>query len=161
MSISSIALIKACELLLPTCDKQQSIEVKQTTDKTCNMETLSFEIEAKEIHLNSEQIADLMVTAFEGGINYWCRSVVINDTTNPDHTGKLASEIISLGGELTLCDADISDKWLLTRDMVIKGIKMYCKENNYTSMDLLMDEHDADTADAIVQLALFGEVVFG
>jgi hypothetical protein len=121
------------------------------------MAAISVKIE-KNIEFTDENIDDLVVTAFEGGINYWCRKVVIKDA--PDEV-KYASDAISKGGTLILFDAESTDKWELTLEKMLKGIKWYCEQNGYTDADDLMDNYDADSADAIVQYALFDEIVFG
>jgi len=109
-----------------------------------------------------ENIGDLLVAAFEGGIDYWCRMVRIMFVPE-EHLGKYeyASDVIALGGVLELYDAESPDTWELTLDKFLNGLKMYCEENNYKNAEDLMDGHDADTADAIVQYALFDDVIFG
>jgi hypothetical protein len=123
------------------------------------MEAITIKIE-KTLELTNENINDLLVTAFEGGINYWCGKVKIKSI--PDGADvQYASDVISIGGTLELQDIESPDKWDLTLEKMLKGIKWYCEQNGYTNADDLMDNHDADTADAIVQYALFDEVVFG
>lgn len=114
--------------------------------------TKTFEVTEKDIN-------DLMVTAFEGGINYWCGHVEIVD--NPADKD-CASEIIAHGGTLRLHDAETDDTWLMKRDNVLNGIKMTLEnERFFHSFEDLMENHDAFTADSIVQYALFEEIVFG
>lgn len=122
------------------------------------MKKIKFEIE---INIEDQHIDDLMVTALEGGINYWCRQVrVIKFPEGIDDI--IASDVISKGGELKLWDAeDDEETWILTLEMFLEGIKMYCIANGETNMDDLMDNHDACTADQIMQYALFKEIVFG
>lgn len=116
--------------------------------------TTSYEI-------TEEMISDLMVAAFEGGINYWCGSVKILTYPKGEENSKMyASDVISKNGTLLLFDAESSDKWILTRDKVINGIKLQCEDKNVTPTEMY-DNHDADDADAIVQFALFNEIVFG
>lgn len=119
---------------------------------------------------SKEDIADLIVTALEGGINYWCRKAVIKkNAVTGDYFGvkpedqdkvKYASDVISYGGTLILFDAETPDKWELTPENVQKGIQMYC-ENHDIAPSELMDFYDAGDADCIIQYALFGKIVFG
>lgn len=133
------------------------------------MEKISIIIEQE---LKPEEINDLIVTALEGGINYWCRKAEIKkaNPNNPDskfwgiapeHGGKInyASDVIGYGGALILYDAESSDKWELDLVNVLKGIKIHCSNKGITPADL-MEDHDADDADAIVQYALFNEIMF-
>lgn len=121
---------------------------------------LSLSITTNHI-ITTKMIDDLMVCAFEGGINYWCRKVEIIEfpPDTKDQTRMVASEVLANNGIVRLYDAESSDKWVLNRMMVIKGISMYCKENNMTP-DEMYDSHDVDTVDCIVQYALFDSIVF-
>ena len=117
-----------------------------------------------------EEINDLVVTALEGGINYWCGKANIFKSKDGSFAGvlpedqdkvKYASDIIGYGGTLILVDVeDNTEIWTLTLDLMLKGIKMYC-ENENIALNELIDNHDADSADAIIQYALFDEIVFG
>lgn len=135
-----------------------------------------------EQELSTEDISDLLVTAFEGGINYWCGPVEIvyeNDGSEvilgvpKELQSKViyASDAIALGGSLLLHDIEEEDedaddpnykeKWTLTKDKLIAGILKEMKYSDFASIEKLMDNHDADNADRIIQFALFGEIVYG
>ena len=114
----------------------------------------------KRLEFREEDINDLMVTALEGGINYWCRKAKI--VKIPEGVDEiLASDVISKNGILELYDAESSDKWELTLEKFMKGVKFVCEREGYSSVEDLMDNYDADTADIIVQYAIFNEIVFG
>lgn len=112
--------------------------------------------------LKSEDIDDIMCAALEGGITYWCdRAEVVGK-----RLGEYASEQISRGGTLRLYDAESCDVWELTCDKLIEGFKCWLEAGSSDTGVLIGDEVDtsaidAECADAIVQFALFGEVVFG
>lgn len=120
------------------------------------MPTIKIE---KTLELSNTDIDDLMTTALEGGINYWCRKVKVVECPTDDYG--YASDVIALGGTLALYDAESNEKWELNLDKFLTGVKKYCEENGYTDGGDLMQEHDADTADQIVQYALFDEIVYG
>lgn len=127
------------------------------------MATISVKIE-KNLEFTDENIDDLMVAGLEGGINYWCGEAKVKEGSMSEEAYdkiKYASDAISKGGTLILFDAESTDKWELTLEKMLKGIKWYCEKNGYTDADDLMDNYDADSADAIVQYALFDEIVFG
>jgi hypothetical protein len=111
----------------------------------------------KTIIVKEQDIDDIMVTALEGGINYWCDGVVIN--SNPTYK-EYASEIIADGGELRLYEID-GGQFLLTRNMILKGIDKAMDHFGYDSFEKFMDEHDATTADVVVQFAIFDKIVYG
>jgi hypothetical protein len=113
--------------------------------------------------VTDDNISDLLVAAFEGGINYWCGKVeTINIPTWCDNKVIYASDAFKYGAQLRLYDAeDPTEQWILTEEKLSKGIQEAMKEFSYGSIDELMDNHDADTADFIIQMALFNEMIYG
>ena len=117
--------------------------------------------------LTQQDIDDIMVSALEGGINYWCRRVVVQG----DYLGEYASEQISRGGKLAVwLDEPFEDDktcYMLDRDKFLAGFKLWVEqgldEYGAVQKDGTVDccQIDAACADEIVQLALFGEVMFG
>ena len=113
-----------------------------------------------EVNLSQQDIDDIMVTALEGGINYWCRKAKVVG----EYLGDAASDQISRGGSLTLYDAESSDKWELTLEKFLNGVKLYFEQGYHVQVEdnaIETGDIDAGDADCIVQFALFGEVVFG
>jgi len=111
-------------------------------------------------HAFTEQDLDhLLVAAFEGGINYWANNVKIK--VYPETTKKIdfASQAVAHGGVVEISE-DEGNQWTLTRELLIKGIAKYCNNEKVNPAEL-MDMHDADTADAIVQYAIFEEIIYG
>ena len=114
-----------------------------------------------DVDLTQQDIDDIMVTALEDGICYWCgRAEVVGEML-----GDYAHEQISRGGSLILHDAESSDKWELTLEKFLRGVELYIKEGDRVQVEdyKLVDcgELDAADADCIVQYALFGKLVFG
>ena len=108
-----------------------------------------------------QMIDDIMVTALEGGINYWCGKVKIKTFPEGIESETItATEVLANGGVLILYDAESDDKWLLTRTEFLKGLKMHC-EANKSDLNEMYENHDDADADAIIQYALFNEIVFG
>lgn len=120
----------------------------------------------KPVHINAEDIDDILCTAFEGGITYWCnavQSMMLIDWHKANHV-EYANEVISHGGELVLSTED-GDK-VLTLEAFLQGLQMVLDEFVIT-LEVIGDEFyidttciDADLADVIVQYALFGELVY-
>lgn len=119
---------------------------------------------------SDEDISDLLVSALEGGINYWCRGVeIVRNKIDNTYAGispadqskvKYSSDVIGLNGKLELYDIDDDDAhWTLDLPKMMNGIKLYC-EGNQLSLSTLIDNHDADDADSIIQFALFGKMEF-
>ena len=113
-----------------------------------------------EVNLTQQDIDDIMVSALEGGINYWCREAEVVG----EYLGEYASDQISRGGSLILHDSESSDKWELTLEKFLNGVKLYFEDGCHVQVeDNRIDAGDIDAGDAdcIIQFALFGEVVFG
>ena len=118
--------------------------------------------------LTQQDIDDIMVSALEGGVHYWCRSVVVEG----DYLGEYASDQISRGGRLTFWLYEPFDDGMASRtldlDKFLAGFKMWL-ENARANCDVIDNvdgsvdcgQIDAICADEIIQHALFGDVVFG
>lgn len=126
---------------------------------------MATEIEiVRKYTITDEDIDDIMCSALEGGINYWCCEVEVVG----DYLGEYASEQISRGGELMLHDIeDYNETWTLDKNKLINGIKMAIANNDFADYEWYANgmidtcQIDADVADVIVQYALFNEIVFG
>ena len=123
-----------------------------------------FEIEiTTKLTVTAQDIDDIMVAALEGGINYWCREADVVG----DYLGEFASDQISRGGKLLLYDAEEDDVYELTLEKFLHGIEKACEDRWFAEYDwcdgktIDACQVDADVADAIVQLALFDDVIFG
>ena len=113
-----------------------------------------------EVNLTQQDVDDIMVAALEGGIHYWCREAEVVG----EYLGEYASDQISRGGSLILHDSESSDKWELTLEKFLNGVKLYFEDGCHVQVeDNRIDAGDIDAGDAdcIIQFALFGEVVFG
>lgn len=123
-----------------------------------------FEIEIKEsLIVTEEDIDDIMTSALEGGITYWCNKAEVVG----DYLGEYASEQIARGGKLWLYDIEEGGYYELTLEKLLKGIKLAHLGRYYSNYcwcnGLKLDtcQIDAEVADVIIQLALFDEVIYG
>ena len=124
------------------------------------------------INITNQDISNLMVAALEGGINYWCGKVEMKkDKIGGGYEGvslkdeeklEYASDIIGIGGTLILTDAENPDeKWELNKEKFINGLKKTLEWGEYGCVEELMNNHDAETADILIQFALFNKIIFG
>lgn len=129
------------------------------------MSEKKFEVVAEiRASLTQKDIDDIMVSALEGGINYWCSEAeVVEDKRCADW----GHEQIARGGALILRDTESDDKWELTLEKFLNGVKLWLQngDDRYGALqgDGTLDtgEIDGEMADMIVQYAIFGEVQFG
>ena len=122
-----------------------------------------------DIIVTDEDIDDIMASALEGGINYWCgEAEVIGERLGEEGW---AHEQIARGGTLRLHDVESDDCFDLYKENFLTGLKKYL-EHEGLKQGLVYDEYkegpeldcsmiDAVAADLIIQYALFGEVVYG
>jgi hypothetical protein len=132
----------------------------------------TFEIK-KTLSITDSDIDGLMVTALEGGINYWCGSAtIVRDKEgliagiNGAEGVIYASDVISKGGSLIMTDVeaeegDDTDPWELTQEKFLKGLAKAMDWAEVGTVDAFIDGHDAEWADVLIQYALFDEIVFG
>lgn len=115
--------------------------------------------------ITSEDIDDIMACALEGGIDYWCSKVRVDG----EYKGEYASEQISGGGRLWLHDRVEKQEWLLTKEKLIQGIRMYIEQPRHAKILEVINHElridccaiDAEVADCIVQYALFSDIMYG
>lgn len=118
-----------------------------------------------EVVVTDEDIDDIMVSALEGGVNYWCDKTEVEGK----YLGEYASEQISRGGTLILHDMEDNKKYELTKAKFIQGLKMYLEKPSagdlleVTDHELHLDAGYADAivADCIIQYALFADLIYG
>ena len=118
-----------------------------------------------EIEVTDQDIDDIVCTAFEGGINYWCGHVEPVD----DLLGEYAHEQIAKDGYLYLYDIeDDKEEWILTKSRLLNGIRMYVNNSMTRNWDSIVygkqidtSEIDSNIADMIIQFALFEEIIYG
>lgn len=115
------------------------------------------------VELTQEDVDDIMCGALEGGINYWCNKAEVVES---EYYGEYASEQISRGGSLRLYDSEEDEVYVLDLEKFITGFKSWLA-NGYDTHGAVQAGKidccniDAEDADQIVQMALFGDVIYG
>jgi len=120
---------------------------------TKEAKALEFSVEAT---ITAEEIENIIVSSLEGASSYWCGL----DNTTPEWANEpedlpasqYATQLLLEGKTITLYDIEDEDeRWELTLPMILKGIgAAISRSYNIT-----------DDVDEILQLSLFGEVVYG
>lgn len=116
----------------------------------------------KVISLTADNVDSIVVTAFEGGVNYWCgvkRNEEFADKPSNVPMSTWITHCLLEGKEIVLYDKEeTEDDVTLTLEKLLKGVSLNSEKRPHDS-DL--ENMDADTADAIIQYAVFGKLVFG
>lgn len=128
-----------------------------------------FEVHAELlVRLTGQDVDDIMVSALEGGIYYWCDHV----TVEGEYLGEYASDQISRNGTLKVHVAEPFDEndteWYeLDIEKFMQGFRLWLENggDHYGAVSgngkVDCGKIDAECADAITQYALFGELVYG
>lgn len=115
------------------------------------------------VNFKQEDVDDIMCSALEGGITYWCNCA---EVAEKEYYGEFASEQISRGGSLRLYDFEEGKPHILNLEKFIDGFKKWLSEgyDRYGAVqkgEIDCCDIDAECADQIVQMALFGDVIYG
>jgi hypothetical protein len=116
--------------------------------------------------ITKEQIIDVLVTALEGGSNYWYLIKDLPRELESDESMGLSEAIgdyVLRGGEITIYDLEDEDEELgeLNMNKLLEAITIMKTEYPDIYQNLVNDEYDANDADVFFQVAVMGEVTFG
>ena len=116
--------------------------------------------------ITAEELKDIIIDGLESGIGYW--ATLHNDTEEFEKyyaetdlpTSEIVAEILFNGGSVKITDIEEGEepKYDLTLDRLLKGIQMNAEERPH---DCDLENYDAITTDAILQYAIFDDVIFG
>ena len=114
--------------------------------------------------IDQEFVDDVMCTALEGGISYWAKILDV-DVKNVTEKYEYLSDAVSRGAVIHFGDVEEEEddsNWFFGLDEFIKGVTLYLQRKGH-ALEPQTDPGyiDVDHADVIVQLGLFGEVVYG
>lgn len=113
--------------------------------------------------ITEKEVWGIIVTAFEGGINYWCGHVEWDEEKYPKPEGEpistFCTKLLLDGVTIQLFDAEEDDGMFeLDLNKLLDGIAKNYLERPH---DCDLENYDANTADCIIQYALFNEMVYG
>jgi hypothetical protein len=116
-----------------------------------------------------QRLSDLLITAFEGGVGYWCQIVdykeptVLNSFNDTDGTIYRYGDFpLSEDGGVVLQETDDTEiTFTLNKEALLKGLQMMSQKYPKHFSDWLNDNEDAETGDVFVQCCMFGEVKYG
>lgn len=134
----------------------------------------SFSIETR-VEVTPQMLADVFCTAVESPCGSWCHlfeyidSEFRSDESEDSYRWPYADPKVFSGNFRfkirfdRACDAEGEGKGRveLTRARVKKGLEAMAKANPYQFGNVIGEDHDAITADSLLQFCIFGEEVYG
>jgi hypothetical protein len=111
---------------------------------------------------DSEELVDILTMAVEGGIGYWS---VVHDSERAEDLGWLAVQL----GPTDELEDDFKLTWIRLDNLQAAIDLIVSKRETVNVKKQIVDEvcsgdidrFDSDTADVIVQTAMFGELMYG
>lgn len=128
------------------------------------------------VSITAQQLSNQLITAFEGGIGYWCciiNNIYLDKNQAINEAKALGIDIVPAygvlpiieTGGLLLCDAeevtDPSEYWLLDCAAIQRGLNVMADKDPDRLREIIDETGDAETADCFIQYCLFGELVYG
>lgn len=159
---------KPCRLCHIYWDKEDTTELREAIgviQAVLNRRSPKVLTLSSEVTLTDSFIEDVLVTAIEGGISYWCShiEVPIDYQWKGQPTSIGASMAINRGSEVVfhISDsrdrADLNRSYKLTFPKMSSGISKFFLENG---VDMDTGNLDSADCDRILQYALFDKATF-
>ncbi len=128
------------------------------------METFRIKTESL---ITSNRVSDVLCSAFEGGSNYWAEVVSKRKpkawpNTPESERGYSFNYPLNPGGVVVIrAKEDGPTLYRLTYKSIKRGLQLMASEHGSEFADIISEHDDAGTADTLLQLCLFGKVVYG
>lgn len=119
------------------------------------------------VRIPNEKIENLIITAVEGGSNYWAKFEF------PDKWKDKYKSYVRIpfhGGEIEVYDIETGELLGVLNQATLKtGLQLMADRKDMTGKqvparhfkNLATDTEDAETADVFLQLAVMGEIIYG
>lgn len=122
------------------------------------MTTLKIQVT---VEITEEQIKDVLVTALEGGSNYWYELDIKAPKGTP-YEDYITQQVIS-GESIPVYDIEDEDEdrvplGFINLENMERGFYLYSKDRDLV---YLLDGGDAEDADMWFQFTVMGEIVYG
>ena len=118
-------------------------------------------------NIPTERVRDLIITAFEGGSNYWYAGLhIVEDVDEVGDPGVHRYHIVPTvpGGKIAFyVDDDEDEENPLTLDLeaIKKGLQIMSQKYPRHFGDFMNENDDAITGDVFLQCCVFGKIIFG
>lgn len=118
--------------------------------------------------IKTSLINDVLITALEGGSNYWYfineheAETPENFKRDPEMHYEFLDKVYQ-GGSLPVYDAEDNSELhgTLTIESIQKGLNILAKDHETNMYNISTEDYDAHDADVFFQLCVLGEITFG
>lgn len=110
---------------------------------------------------------DLLVTALEGGSNYWyyikSLEMIWDTPSNLPTSTRIYQAVMNNGVEIEIHDIEDEDERLgvISKEGILSALSKLKTIAPHIYDDIIDDAWDAESADAWFQLVVMGEIVYG
>lgn len=112
------------------------------------------------IEIDRQRIVDTLINALEGGADYWIKSYSIG--SGEDDIEKELQGVLNGERTMTIQEDDRNqDSYIVTVKDIEKGLQLLAEKYPWHLKNLIDENDDAETADVILQMATFQEIVYG
>lgn len=125
------------------------------------------------VNITGQRIADLVCCAIEGGSNYWCKGIYLvtpNQDTLSDSIWYCSPELWD--GDFTISILEDTEQEddngdLIYKDHIVnqesfqKAFDLMAEKYPWHLANFMNENEDAETGDVFLQLATFGDIVYG
>lgn len=120
--------------------------------------------------IDEQRVSDLLVSAFEGGSNYWIEKISklvepverkFECEDNEDGFMKKYEYPFNMGGEVHIKVCDDDKTYILNRAAIERGLTTMATKFSRHFNDFISENDDAETGDVFLQCCLFDDVIFG
>lgn len=112
------------------------------------------------ITINERMLHDQIVSAIEGGSNYWARINVGKHEPGWRNYFTASFTVMEPGGKLK-DGTELKGTYKLSIAKLIEGLGVMAEQYPRHFADVIGETGDATTGDVLVQCALFAEIIFG
>ena len=115
------------------------------------------------ITVSEQMLSNLLISALEGGSNYWIRELSLFDRYAKRTRRLTDNPVRNLQSIMVLADDD--GTWyrvdMPPHPCLEKGLKIMAANHTNHFTNLINDDDDAETGDVFIQCCIFGEVLYG
>tara|TARA_R110000824_G_scaffold399807_1_gene605810 strand:- start:712 stop:1101 length:390 start_codon:yes stop_codon:yes gene_type:complete len=121
----------------------------------------------RRLEISDEKIEFILCGCFEGGSNYWAENVSCEDNEDMKKVGGYKSEYLTktkLKDAVIFIHTQSGSKYPITKKSIIDALQMMDNPKNGCTKALgriLNETGDSGDDDLVLQMACFGEVVYG